>query len=155
MDVLNLEYCANHRGSILGSVGLGKQNSQKMFESLLYQSLINRKTDLIFTEGESRRIGKDIIPEYLFEAMNNGINILIEANMETRITNILNSYVHNTDEELIKSLEHLRKHLGDKNIDRFIKLIEEHKYSPVAEELMAKYYDQMYSIIIENTVKYF
>ncbi|WP_236915540.1 tRNA 2-selenouridine(34) synthase MnmH [Clostridium sp. Cult2] len=144
MDVLDLEGCANHRGSILGNVGLGKQNTQKMFESLLYQSLINRKTNLVFVEGESRRIGKDIIPEYLFEAMNNGINIKIETDMETRINNILDSYVHNTDKELIESLEHLRKHLGDNNIDRYIKLIEEHQYRPVAEELMVKYYDPMY-----------
>lgn len=144
MDIVDLEGCANHRGSILGSVGLGQQNTQKMFESLLYQSLFNRKTNLVFIEGESRRIGKDIIPKYLFEAMKKGINIKIEANMDIRIANILDSYVHDTDDELIESLEHLRKHLGDKNIDRYIKLIEKHQYKPVAEELMVKYYDPMY-----------
>ena len=144
MDIVDLEGCANHRGSILGSVGLGQQNTQKMFESLLYQSLFNRKTDLVFVEGESRRIGKDIIPEYLFEAMNEGINIKIEANMDTRITNILDSYVHDTDNELIESLDHLRKHLGDKNIDRYIELVKNHQYETVAEELMIKYYDPMY-----------
>lgn len=144
MDIVDLEGCANHRGSILGSVGLGQQNTQKMFESLLYQSLFNRKTNLVFIEGESRRIGKDIIPKYLFEAMKKGINIKIEANMDIRIANILDSYVHDTDDELIESLEHLRKHLGDKNIDRCIKLIEKHQYKPVAEELMVKYYDPMY-----------
>ena len=39
MDVLDLEGYANHRGSILGSVGLGEQYSQKKFESLLYEDL--------------------------------------------------------------------------------------------------------------------
>ncbi|HSH34933.1 tRNA 2-selenouridine(34) synthase MnmH [Schnuerera sp.] len=144
MDILDLEGCANHRGSILGSVGLGKQNSQKMFESLLYESLIKRKSNLVFIEGESRRIGKDIIPEYLFKAMQKGINIKVEANIKTRITNILDSYVHDTDNELIESLDHLRKHLGDKNIDRYINLVKNHQYNLVAEELMIKYYDPMY-----------
>ena len=37
-DVLDLETCANHRGSTLGSVGLGNQSSQKMFESLINKS---------------------------------------------------------------------------------------------------------------------
>ena len=50
-----------HRGSLLGSIGLGKQNTQRMFESLIYESLIDRKTNIVFVEGESRRIGKDII----------------------------------------------------------------------------------------------
>lgn len=151
MDILNLEGCANHRGSVLGSVGLGKQNSQKMFESLLYKSLINRKTDLVFVEGESKRIGKDIIPDYLFEAMNCGINIKINADMDIRISNILKSYVHDTDNELMESLEYLRKYLGDKNIDRYTSLIEGHQYKTVAEELMIKYYDPMYE---HNVRKY-
>ncbi len=51
MDILDLEGCANHRGSILGGVGLGEQNTQKMFESLVYESLKNRKTNLLFIEG--------------------------------------------------------------------------------------------------------
>lgn len=151
IDVLDLEGCANHRGSILGSVGLGKQNTQKMFESLVYESLKSRKTNLVFVEGESKRIGKDIIPEYLFNAMKQGINLKIKASMETRINNILKDYVHGTDDELIEALNYLRKYLGDKNIDRYIQLINDHNYSPVIEELMTKYYDPLYE---HNTRKY-
>ena len=144
MDILDLEGCANHRGSVLGSVGLGKQNTQKMFESLVYQSLINRKTNLVFVEGESKRIGNDIIPNYLYDAMTDGINIRIEAGIETRIDNILKDYVHNTDEELIYSLNFLRNQLGNKNIDRYIELIHKHEYKKVIKELIIKYYDPLY-----------
>ncbi len=144
MDILDLEGCANHRGSILGSVGLGEQNTQKMFESLVYESLKDRKTNLVFVEGESKRIGKDIIPDYLYNAMNNGINIRIEASIEKRIDNLFKEYVHDTDNELISSLDHLRKYLGDKNIDKYIELINEHNYRPVIEELIVKYYDPLY-----------
>lgn len=144
IDILDLEGCANHRGSILGSVGLGEQNTQKMFESLIYESLINRKTNFIFVEGESRRIGKDVIPSYLYDAMKNGINIKIEASMETRVNNILKDYVHNTDEELIYSLNFLRNHLSDKKVDKYIELINRHEYKDVIQELVTKYYDPMY-----------
>lgn len=144
MDILDLEGCANHRGSTLGSVGLGEQNTQKLFESLIYSSLSKRKTNLVFIEGESKRIGKDIIPDYLFQAMNNAIKIKIEAHMERRVDNILKDYVHETDDELITALNYLRKYLGDSNIDLYIESINHHEYKKVIEELMIKYYDPMY-----------
>lgn len=144
MDILDLEGCANHRGSTLGSVGLGEQNNQKTFESLVYESLANRKTNLVFIEGESKRIGKDIIPDYLFDAMNKGMKIKIEANIERRIDNILKDYVHGTDDELISALNYLRKYLGNTNIDFYIESINKHEYKKVIEELMVKYYDPLY-----------
>ncbi|MBU5439047.1 tRNA 2-selenouridine(34) synthase MnmH [Tissierella sp. MSJ-40] len=145
VDVLDLEDCANHRGSLLGNVGLGKQNTQKMFESLIYESLRTRKTNLVFIEGESKKIGRNIIPNYLYNSMNKGINLRIEASMETRIDNLLKDYVHETDNELISSLNFLRKYLGNKNINKYIELISKQKYREVIQELMIKYYDPLYN----------
>lgn len=144
MDILDLEGCANHRGSILGGVGLGEQNTQKMFESLVYESLKNRKTNLVFVEGESKKIGKDIIPNYLYDAMESGINIKIKASMDRRVNNLFREYVHDTDDELIFSLDNLRKYLGNKNINQYIELINKHEYKQVIEELIIKYYDPLY-----------
>lgn len=144
MDVLDLEACANHRGSFFGSVGLGQQNSQKMFESLLYEALKNRKTNLVFIEGESKKIGKIFIPDYIFQAMEDGIHIRIDASLETRVNNIYKDYVKNNDWELILALEKLRKHIGDRNIDEYEELIRQSKYKKVIEDLMVKYYDPLY-----------
>ena len=80
----------------------------------------------------------------MYNAINNGINVKIEANIETRVNNLLKEYVHDTDNELITSLHNLRKYLGDSNIDKYIKLIGEHDYKPVIEELIIKYYDPLY-----------
>lgn len=143
-DILDLEGCANHRGSLLGSVGLGEQNSQKIFESLVFESLMNRKSDTVFVEGESKRIGKIIMPEYLYDAINNGINIKIEADIETRVDNLLKDYVHENDDELILSLNLLRNNLGNKIIDNYIEMIGKHEYRKVIEELIVKYYDPHY-----------
>lgn len=144
MNILDLEACANHRGSVLGSVGLGDQNTQKTFESLVFESLKNRNSNLIFIEGESKHIGKNAIPEYLFDAMNEGYKIKIETDMKRRVEIILKDYVHGTDTELIAALNYLRKYLGDSSIDYYIKSISEHKYEEVIEDLMVKYYDPMY-----------
>ncbi|HZK33037.1 MAG TPA: tRNA 2-selenouridine(34) synthase MnmH [Tissierellaceae bacterium] len=155
MNILDLEDAANHRGSTLGSVGLGKQTTQKMFESLIYKALKKRKGNLVFVEGESRRIGKDVIPKYIFNAMKKGIHIKIEASLEYRVETILKDYVHGTDEELIDSLNHLRKHLGNKKIDFYINSIKKSNYKRVIEDLMLNYYDPLYEKNTRNFVKTF
>lgn len=143
-DMLDLEGCANHRGSLLGGVGLGTSNTQKMFESLVYESLRHRKSNIVFTEGESKRIGRVVMPESLFIAIKSGVNIKIHTDMSSRIENIIQDYVNGTDNEIIKALNLLRKKLGDINIDRYIQLINKQNYIPVVEELMIKYYDPLY-----------
>lgn len=94
--VVDLEMAANHRASFLGGVNLGEQNSQKQFESIVFSELmeINRSVKFIekqkinvFIEGESKRIGKIILPECLFNAMNNGIHICVDLPIEVRIKN--------------------------------------------------------------------
>jgi tRNA 2-selenouridine synthase len=146
MDVLDLEEAANHRGSLLGSVGLGKVRSQKQFESIIYEELKNRKTNYVFVEGESRKIGNIIIPEYIFNSMVNGIHVLIEADLDFRAKLILDEYLktNNAVEDILKSLELLGKHISKENIERYRDLVNKGEYEEVAKELMVKYYDPMY-----------
>lgn len=155
MNVLDLEGCANHRGSILGSVGLGEPNSQKMFESLIYEELNNRNSNLVFVEGESKRIGKSLIPEFIFDKMNAGISFKITSPMEKRVEVILNDYVNGTNVELIQVLNHMRNRLGNEKIDSFINLIKENNYAPVIKELFINYYDPLYEKHKHDYVKTF
>lgn len=146
MDVLDLEQAANHRGSLLGNVGLREERSQKQFESLIYEALIKRKSNLVFIEGESKRIGNIIIPEFIFKKMEQGIHILIDADIESRCELIINEYTkeENSKEDILKSLDMLSKYISNKNIDRYKNLVVNEQYYKVAKELMIKYYDPMY-----------
>lgn len=144
LDIIDLEACANHRGSTLGSVGLGEPNSQKMFESLIFEAISNRKSNLIFTEGESKRIGKSVIPDYLFDKIINGKHIEITAPIEKRIENIKSDYLYDSDKDLIEGLNHLRKRLGKNTIDKYINLVKAGDYDFVIKNLMLNYYDPMY-----------
>lgn len=143
-DVLDLEECANHRGSLLGSVGLGPQNSQKQFESLVFESLKNRRSDLVFVEGESKRIGRVVIPEFLFQAMEDGIHIKVEADIDFRVKNIYEEYVGKNNDEIIDALNLLRKHISSKKIDKYIEMVKNNDFEGVTRELMVKYYDPLY-----------
>lgn len=146
MDILDLEEAANHRGSLLGNVGLSEERSQKQFESLIYDSLIKRKSNLVFIEGESKRIGNIIIPEFLYKKMEQGVHILVDADIEYRCKIIINEYTktENSKEDILKSLDMLSKYISYKNIDRYKALVVKKQYYEVAKELMIKYYDPMY-----------
>ncbi|MEF9951596.1 MAG: tRNA 2-selenouridine(34) synthase MnmH [Clostridium sp.] len=143
-DVLDLEGCANHRGSLLGSVGIGPQNSQKMFESYIYETLKNRKTNTVFVEAESKRIGYVLIPEHIHCVMRDGIHINVIGSIESRVDNILEDYVYDNNDELIESVDKLSKYISAGNIEGYKNKIRDGLHREVIEDLMIKYYDPMY-----------
>ena len=145
-DVLDLEGFANHRGSLLGTVGLGKGTSQKAFESKIYHMLKGAKTSYVFIEAESKRIGNSIIPDFIFEKMKSGIHIFVDADIDFRTDLIIKEYTkeENCNEEIIGCLERLGKYIGEKNVDRYSQLVMKSEYDMVVSELMIKHYDPMY-----------
>lgn len=152
-DVMNLEKYANHRGSLLGDVGLGRRVSQKQFESLIYDNLKKRKSDIVFVEGESSRIGNIVIPHYIMESMKAGWHILAEGSLEKRVQRIVEEYTGSEGfiTDIKNSLEKLGRHISAKRIKEYVNDVEKGNYSEVARDLMIRYYDPMY----ENEQKQF
>lgn len=150
-DVIDLECAANHRGSLLGSVGLGKQRSQKLFESLIHEELSHRKSNYVFIEGESQRIGNIIIPNFMFNKMREGIHLYLDADIDFRARLLIEEYTANDNakEQILDCLELMKKHISDENIKRYKNLVEEEAFKEVCKELMVKYYDPMY----QNSMK--
>lgn len=90
--VLDLEGLAAHRGSIFGGVGLEPRN-QRTFDALLVHELIRlRRSPYILMEGESRRVGKAVLPEFLVEAKERAPQLYLELPIEARVTNIVADY---------------------------------------------------------------
>ncbi len=145
-DMLDLEGFANHRGSLLGTVGLGRTTSQKAFESRIYNMLRGVKSSYVFIEAESKRIGNTTIPDYIFEKMKSGIHIFVDAEMEFRCDLIIKEYTkfENCNQEIIDCLKRLEKYLGEKNVDRYCNAVLKSEYDEVVSELMIKHYDPMY-----------
>lgn len=145
-DVLDLEGFANHRGSLLGTVGLGKTTSQKQFESNIYHMLVEAKSSYVFIEAESKRIGNAIIPDFIFSKMKSGIHIFVNADIDFRTDLIIKEYTKqgNCNEEIIDCLVRLGKYIGEKNVERYTQLVLKSEYEEVVSELMIKHYDPMY-----------
>ncbi|MFV0519654.1 MAG: tRNA 2-selenouridine(34) synthase MnmH [Lachnospirales bacterium] len=146
-DTLNLEGFANHRGSLLGHIGLDEQYTQKKFESLLFYKLLNRKSDLLYTEGESKRIGKVILPELLYHKLITESQIEIISPIKTRVKEIKEEYINEkfSSEDVLASLDRMKTYMSNKNYELFVSLLEEKKYDELIEELMVSYYDNVYN----------
>lgn len=145
-DILDLEKCANNRGSLLGSVGLGASSSQKQFDGLIFNVLKYRKSNYVFVEAESKRIGNINIPDFVFDSMKNGIHIKLKADINFRAELLTMEYTKDTncDEEILNALHNLKKYIGEKNKERFNEMLINKKYKELSIELMEKYYDPMY-----------
>lgn len=146
-DILDLEGCANNRGSLLGGIGLGKKHSQKYFESLVFESLLNAKTRTILTEGESRRIGNIVMPVFLNESLMNSRKLYIEASPEKRVETIRKEYLKDNidSNEIIEALSKLKKYISHSQVDEYIDLINDNEFDSVISDLIEKYYDKVYS----------
>jgi tRNA 2-selenouridine synthase len=145
-DIIDLEGYANHRGSMLGGVGLGKTASQKHFESCIHEKLKNRKSDIIFIEGESSRIGNISVPHFIMQSMKSGRHILAEGSLDVRVKRIIEEYKKGEDykKDIIDSLMKLEKYISQKRIEEYIRLVNSERYNEVAEDLMVRYYDPQY-----------
>src|SRR5699024_4340135 len=68
---IDLKKMAGHRGSIFAQIGL-KPNNQRSFAALLLEKLQQYEQEpFLFVEGESKRIGKVLIPDVLFNKKQN------------------------------------------------------------------------------------
>lgn len=151
VPVLDLEGLAGHRGSVFGAVGLDTPASQKNFDAHLLVCLekLDNKAWVV-VEGEGRRIGNVYLPNFLYEAMREGCQVLLTAPLETRVERILNTYspellTEKGLKDLKKAFDSLRSRLGNKKVDTLLLQIDQGKYRSVVEVLCTDYYDRLYS----------
>ena len=151
---IDLEGFAQHRGSLYGSLGL-VPNSQKKFDSLMLNRLNElNDEDIIYVEGESRRIGDLIIPEVFWKAMGKGVHVYVKRDIEIRSKECVREYFTTENIEKIKSITlGLQKVISKKNKEEIVKLIDEKDYVGAAKILLVKYYDELYAHSLDK-IKY-
>lgn len=147
---LDLEDLAQHRSSILGSVGL-KPRSQKMFDSLLFKRLEELKDEkFVLIEGETRKIGNVQMPEFLYKALKQGIQVKIVVSFKDRVKRLVKEYSKHK-EELAERIKLMRKRVGDdKKIRKWLLMLEENRFEELAIEILEDYYDPLYKHTVDN-----
>lgn len=148
---LDLEGLARHRGSVFGAIGPDTPRSQKNFDALLLEQLdLVQGASFIFVEGEGRRIGNIYLPPFLFEAMKNGVQVLLTASIKTRVDRIIEAYrpdelSRQELENLKVALESLKNRLGKRKTADLLTMLDQADFKSVAEILCTDYYDHYYS----------
>jgi tRNA 2-selenouridine synthase len=151
-DMIDIEGLAQHRSSVYGAVGL-KPNTQKMFESLLYQELLSLNSrKYILIEGESRKIGNVMLPEFLFSAMREGIKIKLEASKAERVKRLVSIYAGkpNLIPVLREKTMSLEKRLGKNIVAELLECLDKGDHERFMEILIDKYYDPLYGHTIDG-----
>jgi tRNA 2-selenouridine synthase len=143
---VDLELAAGHRSSILGMVGL-EPCSQKLFDSRLARRLRERAAPCTVFEGESRKVGDVIIPAPMWEAMQGGVNIYLEASTEHRVEVLLEDYLasESSRDQLRRQLPFIEQRLGPKKWDgELVARLDDGREAELVELLLEHYYDPLY-----------
>ena len=151
---IDLEALANHMGSTFGSVK-GKQPSQKEFQNRLFFKMLDidyKKP--IFIEGESKRIGKIILPDLLYRRMNDGKRVEITAPIEQRVKRILSDYTDIDDDFFYYCMDKITPYIKKEAKEEAIESYKERNLKKVSKILLLDYYDHVYKkpLHVEDSV---
>lgn len=141
---IDLEKLSNHYGSVFGAVN-GIQPTQKHFENLLVDALMHIDSKKpVFIEGESKRIGKIVVPSRLFEMISSGYEVRINAPLEERLERILNLYENISDNYFYFCMDRISPYIKKSSKDEIIKAYGEKNIKEVVKILLVEYYDTVY-----------
>lgn len=158
IPVIDLEKLANHRGSVFGQIGLGQATTAHSFDAAILTALKElTEAPYIVVECESKRIGNVYLPECLYQGMKEGIKILVHADIETRISRLIDEYT-DLDEEnsnaIILSIKALTKKFGAKKINSLVSDFTKGQLRSVVHTLLVDYYDPLYGYDKSDDNKY-
>ncbi|MCB1333303.1 MAG: tRNA 2-selenouridine(34) synthase MnmH [Roseivivax sp.] len=145
-QVLDLEGLANHRGSLLGS--MGDQPSQKAFESAVAAQLARLDPARpVVVEAESSKIGARIVPPQLWAAMIAAPRIEVTAPITARTAYLTRAYADVLADapRLRRNLAPLVAHRGHEVVDRWMALIDADARADLTRALMEDHYDPAYA----------
>lgn len=146
-QVLDLEHCARHKGSLLGALPGVPQPSQKNFETQIATAL--EGFDLarpVYAEGESARIGRLSLPVPLVQRLRAGACIEVTATAEERLAYLLRDYAYLGDapQTLAERLGALTELHGKEVVQRWQAWARGRQLAPLFDELMRLHYDPHY-----------
>ena len=145
LQIIDLEGLANHRGSLLGS--LGTQPTQRKFETLLHTTIRNLNPDRpIYVEAESNRIGTVYLPPALWQRLSGATVVEITLPISERVSLLLENYVHFIEDpdSLPRLLEPLGRLRGHAQLQLWKEQIAQRLWPDFVTSLLENHYDLCY-----------
>ncbi|MGL5278769.1 MAG: tRNA 2-selenouridine(34) synthase MnmH [Cetobacterium sp.] len=151
-SVLDLEKIANHKGSFFGGVCEKEEQSQKKFDSLIFDYFYKNKPEYVIAESESKRIGNVYVPEDIFKSLGNGVHLSLETTIKNRVEVIREDYAGATTDELQRCLDKVGRYIGEEKYEEYSQMLKDNKIDELSEVLMLDYYDPLYQKSIEKYI---
>ncbi|MGL5377756.1 MAG: tRNA 2-selenouridine(34) synthase MnmH [Cetobacterium sp.] len=149
-SVLDLEKMADHKGSFFGGVCESREQSQKRFDSLIFDFLYKNKPDYVIAESESKRIGNVYVHEDIFKSLGEGTHLALETTIKNRVEIINEDYAGATVEELQRCLDKVSRYVSEEKYAEYSELLKNKKIDELSEILMVNYYDPLYQKSIDK-----
>ena len=146
-QVIDFEGLAKHKGSILGNIPKLKQPSQKYFETLIYEKLINFNLKKnIWVEAESIKVGKLNIPSLIWKSMPLGKNIKLISSLDERVNYILKDYKYFTSNPNLMSeaLRVLKQIIPKEDFQNIELSLKKKDFFELVRSLIVYHYDKAY-----------
>jgi tRNA 2-selenouridine synthase len=153
--VIDLEKLANHKGSAFGNIGMPGQPTQEMFENLLGHELRNLvetqegKSECIWLEDESQRIGHINIPPACWNNMWQSPVVFMDIPFEERLKHIVQEYGSLNREKIAEAIVRIQKRLGGVETKMALQHLEAGNIDSCFSILL-KYYDKLYNKALNN-----
>ena len=151
-SVLDLEKIANHKGSFFGGVCEKEEQSQKKFDSLVFDYFYKNKPDYVIAESESKRIGNVYVPEDVFQSLRAGIHLSLDTPIKHRVEIIRDDYAGASIDELQACLDKVSRYIGKDKYQEYSDMLKENKIDELSEVLMIEYYDPLYQKSIDKYI---
>jgi len=151
---IDLEGMAKHRGSIFGHVGL-RANNQKTFDSFLVTDLLKlQESPYILFEGESQRIGKVLVPQFLMSKKETTTQIVIQLPIEERVRHIIEDYRPSEHKlELISGFNYIKDRIHTPVAKEIMTYLETDQFDHAVRLLLEHYYDPRYEHSMQINVQ--
>lgn len=148
-QVLDLEYLAGHKGSVLGGpVGGGVPSSRKNFDTQLYAALSSFDPSRpVWIESESKRIGNIHLPDALMTAMVSARRVHIAPPCHARVDYLISDYADliNNPDILHERLTALRSMHAREKLDQWSRWVDTQNWSELVMDLLNAHYDPLYT----------
>ena len=144
-QVLDIEQAARHRGSSFGAIGQESQRTNEQFENqLIFDWLSMDPSRRIWIEDESRILGKNHIPEPLYERIRQAPVFALNIDREIRAANLVADYAGLEKGLLEAAIRRIERKLGGQQTKEALQALDMDDFQTVAR-ISLVYYDQTYA----------
>lgn len=148
---LDLEGIAHHKGSAFGWIGEQRQTTNEQFENNVHDAIqrLAIRTDYAWVENESRTIGRNFIPQAMWNQLKNSPLINVSRSTSVRIETLVRNYPPEQAADLEKAFKKIESRLGHEATAKAIELIRDGALKEAAQ-IALKYYDKCYEYNLQH-----